>query len=157
MENIFKITPCTRADIPFVADVYQKNVEALHGNLRDFETWDRLLTDEKSSYYIVRTDKPVAWFRIDFADAFELGMLQVEPKYHRQGIGRYIVSVVESIADEKGFKQVVIHTTDDNIPAQKLYSECGYSLVEIGPCTTADGKNRIGYTYQKDLQKNGKQ
>lgn len=78
-------------------------------------------------------------------------MLQVKPIYHHQGIGKFVLSIVENLAKEKGFKKVVIHTTEDNHIAQKLYSSSSYLLMEIGPCTTADGQTRVGYTYQKVL------
>lgn len=62
-----------------------------------------------------------------------------------------VVPTVENLAKEKGLKRVVIHTTEDNHTAQMLYSSSGYLLMEIGPCTTADGQKRVGYTYQKVL------
>lgn len=41
--------------------------------------------------------------------------------------------------------------TEDNLPAQALYRKAGYALIEVGPCTTADGKERVGYTFEKCL------
>lgn len=29
-------------------------------------------------------------------------------------------------------------------------SSAGYAVTEIGPCTTADGAERVGYTFEKD-------
>ena len=58
-------------------------------------------------------------------------MLQVKPIYHHQGIGKFVLSIVESKAREKGFKSVAIHTTEDNHIAQMLYSSSGYLLIEI--------------------------
>ena len=78
-------------------------------------------------------------------------MLQVKPVYHHQGIGKFVLSTVEGLAKEKGLKSVVIHTTEDNHIAQMLYSSSCYLLTEIGPCTTADGQERVGYTYRKVL------
>ena len=76
-------------------------------------------------------------------------MLQVNPTYHRKSVGKYILLVVEDIARKRGLKKVDIHTTEDNIAARALYLSADYLVTEIGPCTTADGKKRVGYTFQK--------
>ena len=146
-----KYSVAVEKDLPFIMEVYNQNIEALHGNNRDKEVWRKLLSDTNSSYYIVYSENPVAWFRVDFNedDLLELGMLQVKPIYHHQGIGKFVLLTVESLAKEKGLKRVIIHTTEDNHIAQMLYSSSGYLLMEIGPCTTADGQKRVGYTYQK--------
>lgn len=143
----------TEKDLPFIMEVYNQNIEALHGNNRDYEVWKKLFLNTNSVYYIVYIENPVAWFRVDYNedDSLELSMLQVKPTYHHQGIGKYILLIVEGLAKEKGLKKVVIHTTEDNHIAQKLYAFSGYLLVEIGPCTTADGQKRTGHTYEKTL------
>lgn len=69
-----------------------------------------------------------SWLRLDIEDEeLWLGMLQVKPLYHRQGVGKYILSVVENIAKEKGIQRIGIHTTEDNIAARKLYLSAGYA------------------------------
>ena len=142
----------TEEDLGFIIETYNENIENLHGACRDFDTWKRLLSDKKSVYYIVCVQEPVAWFRIDFeTEELWLGMLQVKPAYHRQGIGKYILSVVEDLAEKEGFRKIGIHTTEDNLAARALYLSEGYELTEIGPCTTADGKERVGYTFRKEL------
>jgi len=142
----------TEKDIPFISQTYHENISALHGIYRSEDVWKELLSIKDSTYYIVRADTSVAWFRIDIeADELWVGMLQVKPCYHRKGIGKYILSVVEGIAKEKGYKSVGVHTTEDNAVARTFYLSVGYSVTEIGPCTTADGKERVGYTFQKHI------
>lgn len=142
----------TEEDLGFIIETYNENIESLHGACRDFDSWKKLLSDKKSVYYIVYERKPVAWFRIDFeTDELWLGMLQVKPAYHRQGIGKYILSVVEGLAEKEGFRKIGIHTTEDNLTARALYLSAGYEVTEIGPCTTADGKERVGYTFEKEI------
>lgn len=145
--------PATEADLPFIAETYEQNIAALHGNHRTLEVWKELLQNKGQAYYIVRDAQPVAWFRLDTEEDLELGMLQVAPSCQRQGIGKFILSVTEALAKEKGFSKVIIHTTEDNLPAQALYRKAGYALTEVGPCTTADGKERVGYTFEKRLAK----
>ena len=143
--------PATEADLPFIAETYEQNIAALHGNHRTLEVWKGLLQTKGQAYYIVRDAQPVAWFRLDTEEDLELGMLQVAPFCQQQGIGKFILSVTEALAKEKGFSKVVIHTTEDNLPAQALYRKAGYALTEVGPCTTADGAERVGYTFEKCL------
>ena len=142
----------TDKDIPFICKTYNENIDALHGVYRNEDVWQKLLADKDSAYYIVFADAPVAWFRTETEDgALWIGMLQVAPSFQRKGIGTYIISIVEKIAKTQGFSTVGIHTTEDNTAARALYVSAGYTITEIGPCTTADGIDRIGYTFQKDL------
>ncbi len=142
----------TERDIAFISKTYNENIASLHGNHRDPDVWKKLLSDENTAYYIVRAEDPVAWFRIDLEDGgFWLGMLQVKPECQRNGIGKYILSVAEDMAKAKGFQKIGVHTTEDNLAARALYLSAGYAVTEIGPCTTADGVDRVGYTFEKSL------
>lgn len=150
----FTFSAATQKDIAFICDTYLENIESLHGVCRTEDDWKALLKKPEHTYYIVHTKKPVAWFRVDREDGeFWLGMLQVKPMYHRQGIGKYILSVAETLAREAGFNKIGIHTTEDNLAARALYLSAGYGITEIGPCTTADGIDRLGYTFQKEFYK----
>lgn len=147
-----KYSIATEDNLKFISEIYQENIASLHGAHRDISAWKELLAEEKSAYYIVYAQEPVAWFRIDFEEEeLWLGMLQVKPTYQRQGIGRYILSVVEELAVKEGFQKIGIHTTEDNLAARALYLSAGYGVTEIGPCTTADGKERVGYTFEKEI------
>lgn len=142
----------TENDIPFIMETYNKNIEALHGIHRDYDTWKNFLLNTNVTYYIVDKNISVAWFRLDLIDdTLWLGMLQVDPDFHRQGIGRYILTVVEDIAKMNNVKKIGVHTTDDNMAAQSLYKSAGYYVVEYGDCTTADGIKRMGYTFIKGI------
>jgi len=139
-------------DLPFIIETYEENIDALHGVHRTYDEWKNLILNKQSKYYIVYRENAVAWFRIDLLEEqLWLGMIQVKPVYHHQGIGKYILSVVEDMAREEGFKQVGIHVTEDNTVARRLYTSLGYCLTEIGPCTTADAKERVGYTFKKKI------
>ena len=143
--------PAVDADLPFIIDIYNRNIEALHGELRSYERWQEIF-HSGSEYYIVENSGEVAWFRIDAEeDILDLAMVQVSPEHQHMGIGRFIVESFEKIAKEKVFHNLVIHTTEDNIPAKNLYLKCGYEVTEIDECTTADGATRMGYTFEKKI------
>lgn len=142
----------TQEDIDFIDGVYTQNMAALHGTPRSRETWKALLAEQNTKYYIIYTDAPVGWFRLDReADGVWLGMLQIKPACQRRGIGSATLAAAEQLAREQGFSALGIHTTQDNLPARALYASCGYACAEIGPCTTADGVRRVGYTFRKKL------
>ncbi len=90
--NKRRYSMATAEDLPFIMDTYNANIEALHGADRSIDVWKELIADENCQYYIVHQEQPVAWFRIDVddkePDTAWLGMLQVNPVYHRQGIGK---------------------------------------------------------------------
>ena len=147
-----KYSIATEDDLKFIQETYDENLTSLHGVHRDVSAWKELLAEEKSAYYIVYAQEPAAWFRIDFEEEeLWLGMLQVKPAYQRQGIGKYILTVVEELAAREEVKKIGIHTTEDNLAARALYLSEGYEVTEIGPCTTADGKERVGYTFEKEI------
>lgn len=143
--------PATENDIPFINAVYNENIDSLHGVKRTDDVWKELLSG-KDEYYIVNAEVPVAWFRTEAEDGvFWLSMLQVMPIYKRKGIGKYVLSVVEDIAKAAGYRKIGIHTTEDNTAARGLYVSAGYGVTEVGPCTTADGERRVGYTFVKEI------
>ncbi len=139
-------------DISFVGETYEQNQEKLHGVTRNRDDWKRLLENPDVAYYIVETVEPVAWFSVEAEmDVLWLAMLQIHPKFQRQGFGKRVLSFVESLAKTNGIGTVGIHTTEDNIPAQALYRSAGYEVSEFGKCTTADGAERMGYTFLKTV------
>ena len=53
--------PATEKDLPFLAQVYQQNIVALHGAVRSLEDWKSLFARKNHTHYIVSTEEPVAW------------------------------------------------------------------------------------------------
>lgn len=151
----FSFEPASPAHIPFIAAAYEANLEALHGAHRTPETWAELLNAPGQRYFIVTSGSPVAWFRLDEDDSDPatgwVGMVQVHPDFHRRGVGRYILTAAEALLRSEGRHKIGLHTTEDNLPARSLYLSQGYTVTEVGPCTTADGAQRVGYTFLKDL------
>ena len=98
------------------------------------------------------TTEPVAWFRTEIIDnILWLSMLQVKTEFQHQGFGKCILSFIENLAKSNNINQLGIHTTEDNIAARNLYQSFGYTVSEIGKCTTADGVERTGYTFIKNI------
>ena len=153
MTEAYRYIPAQEADIPFIAAVYEANIAALHGAHRSADDWKAQLADAASRYWLILAGTPAGWFRTEAAgDALCLGMLQIAPERQRRGAGRFVLRTVERMARDAGFARVVIHTTQDNAPAAALYASAGYVLTETGPCTTADGAERTGFTFEKRIE-----
>ena len=114
----------TENDITFINETYHENMESLHGVHRNNDIWKKLISDKDSTYYIVNAQRPVAWFRIDIeTEELWIGMLQVKPIYQRKGVGKYILSVAEDIAKEKGYKKLVF-------TQRKIISQHGHFIYQ---------------------------
>ena len=57
-------------------------------------------------------------------------LLGVIPDSQKQGIGKFMVNNLISIAKEKGYKSVRLDVLEGNIPASKLYTSCGFDYIE---------------------------
>ena len=49
----------------------------------------------------------------------------------RLGVGRFLLSHMESIAAANGWRRLWLITTNDNLPAQKFYEQCGWTCVAV--------------------------
>jgi len=151
----FNVVSATSEYAKFVSEIYNENIEALHGG--DIYNWNEIFlrdkTDEKN-FIICENDLPVAWLRIDGVNSKDIAwisMLIVEMKSQGCGVGIYAVNFAEEYIKSKGFNRIGVRTTEDNVAAQALYKKCGYAITEYGDCTTADGASRKGYTFEKEL------
>ena len=135
-----------REDARYVTEIYGKNIEALHGNEIMFDEWNKLLssgdTDEKH-FLILKGAIPCAYLKVNGLESGDnigwISMLAVEPAFQRKGVGTYAVSYAGFFLHNMGKTTVKIHTTADNIPAQKLYEKCGYIL-------SGNGRDELTYT-----------
>ena len=81
-----------------------------------------------------------------------IAMLVVGEYCQRQGIGSYAVRYAEDFVRSKGFKILGIHTTIENVAAQRCYKKLGYRIHEEGECTTGDGVTRYGLSLHRVLE-----
>ena len=130
--------------------------EILHGgdiSFKDFQDMLEFKDEGEYNLLIYKGTLPCAWLKLNGfeGDKAWISMLVVAKNMHRQGMGAYAVRYAEDFMRDRGIGRVSIHTTDDNIPAQKLYKSCGYEVIEQGECTTGDGVQRHGMTFVKEI------
>lgn len=152
------IEAVNREDARYVAEIYCKNIEALHGNEIMFDEWYRLLSSDDSDekhFLILKGAIPCAYLKVNGLESGDnigwISMLAVEPAFQQKGVGTYAVSYAEEFLRNMGKSVICIHATEDNIPAQRLYEKCGYVISERCELTTGDGVKRTGYTFSKQI------
>ena len=59
----------------------------------------------------------------------EIKRMRVDPKYWRNGIGQMILTRLEEIAGNKGYKRLVLDTSVFQLSAQKLYEKNEYKVI----------------------------
>ena len=64
------------------------------------------------------------------ADEMEILTIGVLPKMRRQHLAQNLLLEMEGYAQKNGVKKIFLEVAEDNIPAQKLYSRCGF--VQMG-------------------------
>lgn len=126
------VTVRDKFDVKIVADLYNRNLQALHGDTIAYAEWCKAIlnndTDEEN-FLICRDLMPVAWLKINGLDSTDVGyisMLAVEPKYQHMGVGTFAVEFAENFLRDKGKKTVCVQTTSDNQLAIRLYNKCGF-------------------------------
>lgn len=116
-----------KLDVKIVANLYNRNLKALHGDKISYDEWCKSIlnndTDEEN-FLICRGLMPVAWLKINGLENAEVGyisMLAVEPKYQYYGVGTFAVEFANSFLHDKGKRFVRVQTTADNLSAIGLY------------------------------------
>jgi len=58
---------------------------------------------------------------------------RIQPYYRGQGLGSYMLSVVEDDLVQRGFRIAVLNVSRDNLEARQLYQREGYQVVAPEP------------------------
>lgn len=130
------IRPCAEADLMFVHDLTQENMEqyaARHrGGWQDELFWPRI--DKGNITILERSGRNVAFFDVtDDGDALHVDSLQVCRDEQGRGIGSLMLALIEGEAGRRGFSKIRLSVFVDN-PAQELYLRQGYRVVAEEGC-----------------------
>lgn len=63
---------------------------------------------------------------LNLPDVSELMAIAVEPEKQKMGIGKMLIREVDKKATELNIQRIFLHTAVENLPAQRLFAECGY-------------------------------
>lgn len=84
-----------------------------------------VVTDEKEIIalsFIWDLNTSLPWFGIAVAD-----------KFQGQGIGKMFIEEIFSVLQKDRYGGLILRTSTENIPAQKLYEKCGFERIGIHP------------------------
>lgn len=57
--------------------------------------------------------------------------LATDPMWQRSGVGAHLVAEAEELARREGLREVLVATTNDNLPALYFYQRRGYRMQEV--------------------------
>jgi ribosomal protein S18 acetylase RimI-like enzyme len=84
-------------------------------------------------------------------DEAELLAMAVEPEYQRKGLGTLLMQAVEREALHRGVKRIILHTSADNTPAQKLFAGRGFRVHRVSERFYPEGQDALVMSRDMDL------
>jgi ribosomal protein S18 acetylase RimI-like enzyme len=108
-------------------------------------TFDRTFNVTKLPAYAARIDENVVAF-LSYAEADDaiiivaLGML---PQYQNQGVGRQLIEKVEDKARTRQKKEILVSTSNDDLPALAFYQSLGFQIYDVKPNLIAEKHGRV--------------
>lgn len=137
---MFKIKPLEKADISLVYNLMSEpnNISALHTDIISLTEWQKSFAEaendaDEENFIVYQNDTPCCWLKLNGLKNNEtawISMLVVADSFKHQGIGQYAVKVTVEYLAKKGYSQVKLQTTKDNLPAINLYTKLGFEQLE---------------------------
>ena len=151
LQSQYAVRPFTEKDVNFIYNLMseENNLSALHTDVISLEEWQNVFaqpqdTDEEN-FIVYKNDLQCAWLKLNGLqnkDVAWISMLVVSNEFKHQGVGKFAVEFASQYLKQRGYKQVKLHTTEDNLVAIGLYSKCGFSIV---------GKSKAEITMCKEV------
>ena len=124
-------------------DLDQKSL----GGLWTKSQWERELTDPKRICLgiIEQETKRLlglcsAWLVVD---ELHITSIAVDPKHHRKGLGKYLMSNLIKRSESLGMNHVHLEVRDTNEPAKAFYKSMGFKTVGNRSHFYKDGSNAL--------------
>ena len=151
LQSQYIMRPFAKNDINFIYNLMseENNLSALHTEIISLEEWQKAFAEPQDSdeenFIVFKNDIPCAWLKLNGLQNKEvawISMLVVQDKFKHQGVGKFVVEFAIQYLKQCSYKQVKLHTTEDNLVAIGLYSKCGFSIV---------GKSKAEITMCKEV------
>ncbi|XP_014486171.1 PREDICTED: N-alpha-acetyltransferase 40 [Dinoponera quadriceps] len=150
-DDVIRVT-CTRAKdaqpecLSWIFDIMERNVKDMYK--RSSWGWDATekqaeLTEETAWYLVASCDDKFLGFShfrfdIDHGDVvLYCYELQLEPSIRRKGLGRFMISALESMACQNQMQKVVLTVFAHNPTAIQFFFALGYKLDHTSPPASA--------------------
>lgn len=132
--KLFKgiMCPITTADLN---ECWQLDLRCFaDGETYERETFRHLLSSPQTIALQIRSaDGHMSAFTIGVIEPDGTGHITtigVDPEYRRRGLARLMMHEIERIFVERGVKTARLEVRIDNLPAQQLYEQLGYAIVQ---------------------------
>lgn len=87
---------------------------------------------KQSGCEIIMSENGFIVYRIVLDEA-EIITIGVNPEKRRLGIASAMIGIIEKTIKSQGVKKIFLEVSSTNIPAQKLYENCGFKVVGLRP------------------------
>ena len=151
LQSQYIVQQFAKNDINFIYNLMceENNLSALHTEIISLEEWQKAFAEprdaDEENFIVYKNDLPSAWLKLNGLqnkDVAWVSMLVVSDEFKSQGVGKFAVEFAIQYLKQRGYKQVKLHTTKDNLVAIGLYSKCGFSIV---------GKSKAEITMCKEV------
>lgn len=105
-----------------------------HGNEK--RTMEFFETGKPDHRFFVATDEKEIIglaFIWDISTSLPWFGIAVSDKYQGQGIGKMLIEDIFSVLQKENYGGLILRTSKENIPAQKLYEKCGFERMGTHP------------------------
>ena len=136
------------------------NTSALHTSIIPLDEWQKSFAEaeddkDEENFIVYNKNIPCGWLKLNGLksnDIAWISMLVVSEKFKHQGVGKFAVEYAFEYLHSKGFNQIGVQTTKDNVAAINLYKKCGFNIVELKKFKTEDGTKINSYVMLKTLE-----
>ena len=87
---------------------------------------------KQSGCKIIMSENGFIVYRIAVDEA-EIITIGVNPDFRRSGIASVMIGIIEKNLKNQGVKKLFLEVALNNIPAQKLYENCGFKTIGLRP------------------------
>jgi ribosomal protein S18 acetylase RimI-like enzyme len=108
-------------------------------------TFNRKFSVTNLPTYAARVDGSVAGF-VSFAETDDyviIVALGILPKYQNAGVSRSLIERVEAEAKRSRKKEILVSTSNDDLPALAFYQGLGFQIYEMKPNVIAEKHGQI--------------
>lgn len=139
LQSQYIVRPFTKNDINFIYNLMseENNLSALHTEFISLEEWQKAFAElrdaDEENFIVYKNDLQCAWLKLNGLQNKEvvwISMLVVSDEFKSQGVGKFAVEFAIQYLKQRGYKQVKLHTTKDNLIAIGLYNKCGFRIVD---------------------------
>jgi|GEM_PF-441006 len=161
---MYKIKPLEQKNITFICELMSEsnNISALYTNIIALEEWQHIFAEaendvDEENFIVYKNNTPCGWLKLNGLqnkDTAWISMLVVSDSFKHQGVGKYAVKFAVDYLVKKGYAQINILTTKDNLPAISLYTKFGFKQIETKESKIILSKEISHFSFENIIREN---